>query len=105
MRHIDMRGRRLSDPNLEACLVRMPRVEVHLHFEDAFRWSTIRELHPRGKELPEREPWLVQERPFADFQDFSQIFHDYIRPAIGTPEAVERHAFEVIEDLVCQNVR
>ena len=62
MRSIDRRSRRLDDPHLEARLVRMPRVEMHFHFEDAFRWSTIRELHPRGKELPEREPWLAQER-------------------------------------------
>jgi adenosine deaminase len=78
---------------------------MHLHFEGAFRWSTIRELHPRGQELPARQLWLAQERPFADFQDFSQVFRDYIRPATGTPEAVEHHAFEVIEDLARQNVR
>ena len=37
MRRIDMRGRPLGDPHLEAHLVRMPRVEMHFHFEDAFR--------------------------------------------------------------------
>jgi adenosine deaminase len=105
MRRIDRRGRRLDDPNLEARLARMPKAEMHFHFEGAFRWSTIRELHPRGKELPECQPWLAQARPFADFQDFTQVFRDYIRPATGTPEAVERHAFEVIEDLARQNVR
>ena len=66
MRRIDMRGSRLDDPHLEARLVRMPKAEMYFHFEGAFRWSTIRELHPRGKELPEREPWLAQERPFAE---------------------------------------
>jgi hypothetical protein len=37
MRNIDMRGRRLDDPNLEAHPVRVPEVEMHFHFEDAFR--------------------------------------------------------------------
>src|SRR5262249_42849741 len=58
-----------------------------------------------GKKLPEGGPWLTQERPFADFQDFSQVFRDYSRPATDTPEAVGRHAFAMIEGLACQNVR
>jgi adenosine deaminase len=86
-------------------LRRLPKAELHLHFEGAFRWSTIRELHPRGTELPERTPWLERARPFADFQDFSQVFRDYIKPATGTPEAIERHAFEMATDLAKQNVR
>jgi len=102
---MDMRSRPLDDPHLEACLARLPKAEMHFHFEGAFRWRTIRELHPRGPELPTRQPWLAQARPFADFQDFRQLFHDYIRPTTGTLAAVERHAFEVIEDLARQNVR
>ena len=41
MRSIDMRGRRLDDPNLEARLARMPKAEMHFHFEGVFRWNTI----------------------------------------------------------------
>ncbi|OLE39807.1 MAG: adenosine deaminase [Cyanobacteria bacterium 13_1_40CM_2_61_4] len=93
------------DTDLEGRLSRLPKAELHLHFEGAFRWSTIRELHPRGTELPEREPWLERARPFADFQDFQQVFRDYIKPATGTPEAIERHAFEMTADLAKQNVR
>ena len=92
------------DAALEARLSRLPKAELHFHFEGAFRWSTIRELHPDGNALPEREPWLTCARPFADFQDFSQVFRDYIKPA-GTPEAIERHAFEMLADLAQQNVR
>jgi adenosine deaminase len=101
----DIRSRPLDDPHLEACLARLPKAEMHFHFEGAFRWRTIQELHPRRQELPERHSWLAQERPFADFQDFQQFFRDYIRPVTGTPEAVERHAFEMLEDLTHQNVR
>jgi adenosine deaminase len=99
------RSRPLDDPHLEACLARLPKAEMHFHFEGAFRWRTVQELHPRRQELPEPHSWLAQARPFADFQDFTQFFRDYIRPATGTPEAVERHAFEMLEDLAHQNVR
>jgi len=105
MHHSAMPSRPLDDPHLEGCLARLPKAERHLHFEGAFRWRTIQELHPRGQEFPERQPWLAQERPFADFQDFTQVVHDYIWPVTGTPETVERHAFEMIEDLAHQNVR
>ena len=62
-------------------------------------------MHPRRQELPEPHSWLAQARPFADFQDFTQFFRDYIRPATGTPAAIERHACEMLEDLALQNVR
>jgi hypothetical protein len=35
-------------------------------------------LHPRGKELSARNPWLAPERPFADFQDFSPSMTDVV---------------------------
>jgi adenosine deaminase len=105
MRSTDIRSRRLNDPHLEARLARMPKAEMHFHFEGAFRWRTIQELHPRRQELPQYQSWLAQERPFADFQAFNQFFRDYIRPVTGTPAAIERHAFEIIEDLARQNVR
>jgi adenosine deaminase len=100
-----MRSYPLDDPHLEACLARLPKAEMHFHFEGAFRWRTIQELHPRRQELPEQHAWLAQARPFADFQDFQHFFRDYLRPATGTAASVERHAFEMFEDLAHQNVR
>lgn len=82
---------------------RMPKAEMHFHFEGAFRWSTVRELHPRGRELPEAPPW--HGRNFAAWEEFTGVFRDFLKPVTGTPEAVERHAFEELEDLARQNVR
>src|SRR2546422_1748240 len=52
-----------------------------------------------------RSPWLARSRPFPDFDDFVQALRDYVLPITGTPEWIERHAFEVTEDLARQAVR
>lgn len=82
---------------------RMPKAELHLHFEGAFRWTTVRELNPQARSLPDVPPWIG--KPFAGFEDFSAIFRDFILPATGTEERIERHMFEVLEDLARQNVQ
>jgi adenosine deaminase len=81
----------------------LPKAELHLHLEGAFQWNTVRELHPQGAELPETPPWAT--RRYADFAEFLAVFYDVLRPATGTPEAVERHTFELITELADHNVR
>jgi adenosine deaminase len=86
-------------------LAALPKAEMHVHLEGAVRWRTIRELHPAGASLPARPPWLEPGRGFPDFDDFRQVFRDYVRPVAATPSMIERLAFEVTEDLAAQNVR
>jgi len=82
---------------------RMPKAELHLHFEGAFRWSTVCELNPEARALGGRPPWM--DAPFASFEDFRAIFRNFLLPATGTEERIARHMCEVLEDLAGQNVR
>lgn len=82
---------------------RLPKAELHIHLEGAFRWETIRTHHPKGSQLPSNPPW--QGRPFAHFKDFLDAFIRYVRPATGTAAAIEQHTCEVLTDLAQQNVR
>jgi adenosine deaminase len=88
---------------LESAIRRMPKAELHFHFEGAFRWSTVRELHPDGPTLPETPPW--HGKPFEHWDGFTAVFRAYLKQVTGTAEWLERHAFEVLEDLARQNVR
>src|SRR5438132_98356 len=93
----------LDDADLEATLLRVPKAELHIHLEGAVRWSTIRELHPDGGSLPETPSWCGQ--AFADFSDFRRAIQESVIPVTGTAETLERHTFEIVEDLARQNVR
>ena len=81
---------------------RMPKAELHLHLEGALRWSTVREFNPQAR-LLDSPPWLG--KPFASFEEFRGIFREYLIPASGTEERIERHMFELLEGLARQNVR
>lgn len=81
---------------------RMPKAELHIHLEGALRWSTVREFNPQAR-LLDSPPWLG--KPFASSEEFRGIFREYLIPASGTEERIERHMFELLEGLARQNVR
>ncbi len=97
-----MHGKKSDDLEL---IRGMPKAELHIHIEGAYRWGTIRELHPRGSSFPSSPPWLASHNPFPDFNDFRAVFMDFVKPSTGTRAAIIRHTFEVIEDLDRQRVR
>ena len=80
----------------------MPKAELHLHLEGALRWSTVREFNAQAR-LLDSPPWLG--KPFASFEEFRGIFREYLIPASGTEERLERHMFELLDGLARQNVR
>ena len=98
-----LQASQMIPPDLALRIRKMPKAELHLHFEGAFRWSTVRELNPGARSLSDPPPWT--RRPFSKFDEFRAVFHDYLQPATGSEERIERHMFEVLEDLARQNVR
>jgi len=89
-------------PKLAELLRRIPKAELHIHLEGALRWSSVRELHPDGARFPVTPPWAGQ--VFETFMDFAKYFRSHLIGATGTAERVERHTFEMLEDLAKQNV-
>lgn len=88
-------------------LAQMPKVELHLHFDGAPRWSTVRNAVQQhtGQILPEVPNWLEPEFRFAEFADFGALFRQYLYPWLQTPAGFIEVAHDVFEHLIEQNIR
>jgi adenosine deaminase len=87
-----------------------PKVELHRHLEGALRLQTILDLYAEaGNPLPERTPEELAPRaqvlePLDSLEEALDVL-DLVRGSFGSYEAVERIAYEAVEDLAADEVR
>lgn len=88
----------------------LPKVDLHRHLEGAIRLSTIIDVYREaGEPLPadtpeELAPMAQVLRPMDSLEEVLSFFH-IAQGALRSYEAVERIAYEAVEDLASDNVR
>jgi adenosine deaminase len=88
---------------------RLPKAELHVHLDGSLRPETMVELARSAKvALPSYDPEQLRRFMLVDdaanLQDYLDRF-DLTVPLLQTPEAVERVAYEMVEDAARDNVR
>jgi adenosine deaminase len=88
---------------------RLPKAELHVHLDGSLRPATMIELARAAKQpLPTGDAESL--RRFMRVDDAASL-EDYLRrfdvtiPLLQTPEAIERVAYEMVEDAAADNVR
>ena len=88
---------------------RLPKAELHVHLDGSLRPTTMIELARKAKvALPSFEPEGLRQFMLVDdasnLEDFLRRF-DFTIPLLQTPEAIERVAYEMVEDAARDNLR
>lgn len=88
---------------------RLPKAELHVHLDGSLRPSTMIELAgAAGCELPTADPEVLRRRMRVDdarhLEDYLARF-DLTIALLQTPEAIERVAYEMVEDAARDHVR
>lgn len=90
-------------------ITRLPKAELHLHFDGSLRPTTMLDLaRDAGVELPATDPeslgrfMLVQDA--RDLEDYLARF-DVTVSLLQTEAAIERVAYEMVEDAAADNLR
>ncbi len=91
---------------LDEFIVRMPKVELHLHLEGAIQPATLLDLAARnGVDLPARdEAGVAQLFNYRNFHEFLTVFMALAR-SLATGRDFEQVAYELGTHLASQNVR
>ena len=88
---------------------RLPKAELHVHLDGSLRPETMIELARTARvPLPTYDPEQLRKFMLVDdassLEDFLHRF-DFTIPLLQTPEAIERVAYEMVEDASRDNVR
>jgi adenosine deaminase len=90
-------------------IARLPKAELHTHLDAALRPETMIELaREAGFDLPIREPAALGRfmvvSDAGNLEDYLAKF-EYTIPLLQTADAIERVAYEMVEDAARDNVR
>ncbi|NJK80874.1 MAG: adenosine deaminase [Chloroflexaceae bacterium] len=93
-------------PEIDAFIVRMPKVELHLHLEGSMSSQTLLELAERNNiELPAHNVAGVEQLlRYRHFSEFLTVYMALVR-AVVHGEDFARLAYELGTDLAAQHVR